>query len=361
MASFQHDLAEYEKWLRQQCDVVKDDLDEKHRRMKQSAFRFLRATYFRWASTIEHICPEVADGPRVACVGDIHAENFGTWRDADSRLVWGINDFDEAAVMPYSCDLVRLVTSVLLAPGHQIAADRAATAVLDGYRSGLLKPAASLLDENAGWLRSFANASEKKNRAFWRDVDALPAADPPSRVCTALGESFPKGATALRFASRTAGGGSLGRPRFVAVAKWNGGRVVREAKAFVPSAWDWAHHEASHRTWFIDLAYGSFRSPDPVLHIDGKFIIRRIAPDAQKIEFKDVRTQKLSARLLASMGGDLAAVHASDPGSTGIAADLDARKSSWLLRAAEAAAKATRKDFESYRPASGKRAAKNSR
>ena len=29
-------------------------------------------------------------------VGDLHVENFGTWRDSEGRLIWGINDFDEA-------------------------------------------------------------------------------------------------------------------------------------------------------------------------------------------------------------------------------------------------------------------------
>ena len=34
--------------------------------------------------------------PAVLAVGDLHTENFGTWRDAEGRLIWGINDFDEA-------------------------------------------------------------------------------------------------------------------------------------------------------------------------------------------------------------------------------------------------------------------------
>ena len=51
----------------------------------------------------------------VLAVGDIHLENFGTWRDADGRLVWGVNDFDEAAEMPYVLDLIRLATSALVA------------------------------------------------------------------------------------------------------------------------------------------------------------------------------------------------------------------------------------------------------
>ena len=140
----------------------------------------------------------------------------------------------------------------------------------------------------------------------------------------------------------------LGRPRFVAVARWNSGRVVREAKALVPSAWDWAHEKVSREPWFVNLAKGSFRSPDPLLHIKAGFLFRRLAPDARKIDWKDVHARKLSARLLEAMGADLAAVHASDPRSTRIGADLATRGAGWLPRAAEAARQAVQRDFEAY-------------
>src|SRR5260370_32652719 len=48
----------------------------------------------------------------VLAVGDLHVENFGTWRDAEGRLTWGVNDFDEAYPLPYTIDLARLATSV---------------------------------------------------------------------------------------------------------------------------------------------------------------------------------------------------------------------------------------------------------
>ncbi len=48
-------------------------------------------------------------------VGDLHVENFGTWRDGEGRLIWGINDFDEATTLPYTNDLVRLCASALIA------------------------------------------------------------------------------------------------------------------------------------------------------------------------------------------------------------------------------------------------------
>ncbi len=90
--SFQRDADEYEAWLRLHCRVVKADLKEKHRKMRKDVFSFLRATYFRWARTIEAVCPELAAASVVACLGDIHVENFGTLRDGDGRLRRGIND-----------------------------------------------------------------------------------------------------------------------------------------------------------------------------------------------------------------------------------------------------------------------------
>jgi uncharacterized protein (DUF2252 family) len=113
MATIQQSARAYEQWLKVQLggDLVAADLARKHDKMHASAFVFFRATYWRWAETILDICPEFADAPSVLAVGDIHLENYGTWRDAEGRLAWGVNDFDEAAEMPFALDLVRLAAS----------------------------------------------------------------------------------------------------------------------------------------------------------------------------------------------------------------------------------------------------------
>jgi uncharacterized protein (DUF2252 family) len=48
-------------------------------------------------------------------MGDWHVDSFGTWRNLEGRLTWGINDFDEAWPLPYTKDLVRLAASAKLA------------------------------------------------------------------------------------------------------------------------------------------------------------------------------------------------------------------------------------------------------
>ena len=105
----------YERWLAKRITLLKSDLNRKHQSMREGFFPFLRATFYRWAQLWAKVCPDAAKAPAVLAVGDLHVENFGTWRDIEGRLIWGINDFDEVNYMPYTIDLVRLATSAHLA------------------------------------------------------------------------------------------------------------------------------------------------------------------------------------------------------------------------------------------------------
>jgi len=345
--SFPDDNAAYETWLRTQCEVVDADLDYKHERMKRNAFVFLRATYFRWARCIGKICPELKNAPTVLSVGDTHVENFGTWRDAEGRLVWGINDFDEAANIVYPFDLVRLAASVRLSPKIAITNRDSAAAILDGYRAGLAHPRPILLDEQETWMRPFVACTDDDRRKFWAEIDGYPGAEPPAQVAGGLAGSLPAGASVLRFASRTKGGGSLGRPRYVVIAAWRGGKVVREAKALVTSAWNWARGLAAEDIRFIELANGKYRSPDPFLAVRNGYVLRRIAADSRKVDLgADEEGAELTVRLLRAMGFDLGSIHAVGSGSADrIRSDLDERTEDWLHGAAKAAAAAVQQDY----------------
>src|SRR2546426_9770851 len=131
---------EYERWLAGRTPVVAGDLQRKHRDMRKDPFRFLRATFYRWVQVTEALAKQLPASPRILAIGDLHVENFGTWRDAEGRLVWGINDFDEAWPLPYTNDLVRLATSALVAREYhdlKIDGKEAVGAILDGYREAL--------------------------------------------------------------------------------------------------------------------------------------------------------------------------------------------------------------------------------
>jgi hypothetical protein len=348
--SFRKDNEAYEAWLARQCDVVAADIDTKHHRMRKNAFVFLRATYFRWARKIGTWCPDLMDAPQVLAVGDMHLENFGTWRDADGRLVWGVNDFDEAAIMPYALDLVRLAASIRLAPRLRVSNPAAAEALLEGYREGLDQPQPALLYEGETWLRPYAELPDDKPEKFWKEVSSYPKARPPPEIARRLIASLPKDVESVRLCSRVAGGGGLGRPRYVAVAFWHGGHILREAKALVPSAWTWAHGGKSRASHFLEIANGRYRAPDPFLDVHGRFIFRRLAADSRKIELGANAGAKLKAELFRAMGFDLASVHAAgSPGAGALRVDLKKRPRGWLNAAAKAAAAAIERDHEEWR------------
>src|SRR6202047_3729718 len=131
---------QFEAWLGKRTPLVKKDLRTKHEAMKSSAFRFLRATYYRWAQIWPKICSDLAKSPQVLAVGDLHVENFGTWRDIEGRLIWGVNDFDEAYPLAYTNDLVRLAVSVHLAAEDgklPLKREDICNTMLEGYRKSL--------------------------------------------------------------------------------------------------------------------------------------------------------------------------------------------------------------------------------
>ena len=62
--------------------------------MRKDAFTFFRATFYCWARLWQRLPEPIAAAPSVLGIGDCHVENFGTWRDREGRLIWGVNDFD---------------------------------------------------------------------------------------------------------------------------------------------------------------------------------------------------------------------------------------------------------------------------
>jgi len=349
MTSLREHNRQFEGWLGEQCSLVKSDIAWKHERMKVSAFIFLRATFFRWSKTIEKICPECGHAPRLLAVGDIHLENFGVWRDRDSRLVWGVNDFDEVARMPCAFDLVRLATSALLSGRIDLSGEAMTEAILSGYRRGLASPTPVLLDRDNAWMRPLVMCAESDRIKFWKDIAAEESIDPPDAARLAMLDSLPRRAQATRFIRRSKkGGGALGKPRFAVVAAWRGGDVVREAKAITPSAWDWAHGKRGSLARGLDMARSDSRAPDPFLAVHPGFMVRRLAPDNRKIEFEDKAALRLSARILEMMGQELGSLHG-EQDSGAVLAWINSRKGAWLPDAAKRAAAAVEADYESWR------------
>ncbi|TWT05778.1 DUF2252 family protein [Reyranella sp. CPCC 100927] len=343
----------YEDWLRTQLPdgFAPTDLDRKHAKMRDSAFSFLRATYWRWAETVFEVCPELANAPTVLAVGDTHLENFGTWRDDDGRLVWGINDYDEAAEMPFVLDLVRLATSALLARGRRdMPAREVCGQILNGYRDGLAAPEPLVLEREYKWLRKAVVVPEKDRADFWRGIDKLRRhPDPPARFAAALQSAFPEPSEPLLILRRVAGLGSLGRLRLVGTVPWRGASVVREVKAVTPSAWTRVPGRPDAGIRCQEIATGRFRAPDPWFAQHGDLVVRRLSPNNRKIEVDDNLSALLAADMLWAMGRDLAAVQAGvgDRRDT-LDTYLKDYGRGWLLDAAEKMASAVRTEYLAF-------------
>ncbi|EST34198.1 hypothetical protein N566_18720 [Streptomycetaceae bacterium MP113-05] len=117
----------------------------KFRKMAASAFAFYRGTaclfYADLAASGGPFGADSADGgpflneqtSRVWIHGDLHAENFGTYMDANGRLVFNVNDFDEAFVGPFTWDVKRFAASVALLGYAKALSDEQITSLVCTY------------------------------------------------------------------------------------------------------------------------------------------------------------------------------------------------------------------------------------
>jgi hypothetical protein len=347
---------QYEAWVAAQARLIPADIERKHQAMAASVFPFFRATFYRWAQTWPDVAGDAAKAPLVLGIGDLHVENFGLWRDAEARLVWGINDFDEAYQIPYTADLVRLVASAMLAAeadGLKLEDSFIAAAVLAGYQKAIAGAAMPVvLADRHQWLHDLAVPKLKLPAPFWTKLTGFPKAtgDGLTEATPLLQAALPAGHGETSYVARVAGLGSLGRERIVALADFQGGLVAREAKFLVPSGWGWAAGETvGGRLLYPTILAQAVRCPDPFVDLKGNWLLRRLAPDASRLELTDMPNQRANEKLLGAMGFETANVHYGDKDArTAIVADLAARPKHWLSGAARAMRDQVVKDWHDW-------------
>src|SRR5208282_2636359 len=347
----------FEDWLGQHLRIVAPDLRFKHEQMAAGLFPFFRATFYRWVQVWPEACADLDRVPHILSVGDLHVENFGTWRDTDGRLVWGVNDFDEACVYPYTMDLVRLATSALVAAREEhltMKPKESVAAILAGYEQEMEEGGSPfVLGERHEWLRAIAESKLRDPVVFWGKIDRLPTVkgEIPESAREAIEHLLPEPGMPYRLARRVAGLGSLGRVRLVAIAEWKGGRVAREAKALLPSALYWLNPKRAP----AEILYGAIlrravRCPDPYVQMRGHWIVRRLSPHCSRIELEALATSRGECRLLEAMGRETANIHlGTEEKRRAILKDLRGRKGNWLVGAAQAMADAMEKDWRVWR------------
>ncbi|MEO5710256.1 MAG: DUF2252 domain-containing protein [Nocardioidaceae bacterium] len=88
----------------------------KFRKMAADPFAFYRGSaclFYADMTTAKDAWADDRTG-RVWIHGDLHAENFGTYMNSHGRMVFDVNDFDEAYIGHFSWDLRRFVASLAL-------------------------------------------------------------------------------------------------------------------------------------------------------------------------------------------------------------------------------------------------------
>ncbi|MCF6526318.1 DUF2252 domain-containing protein [Streptomyces sp. JJ36] len=349
----------------------------KFRKMAASAFAFYRGTACLFYADLDG---EQHDGgpyldertSRVWIHGDLHAENFGTYMDANGRLVFNVNDFDEAFVGPFTWDLKRFAASVALlgyskalsdaqigdlvrtyavayrerihalATGAKddevpsLTLDTAEGPVLDALRAARANTRFGLLDgmtEIRDWERRFAAAPGtvdldsatryKVLDAFDAYLDTLPPGSPTRpdayRVKDVVGR-------------RGVGIGSAGLPSYNVLLEGHSDALENDLVIYLkqgqtpavsrhvtdPEIRDYFRHEG-HRTVISQRALQAHA--DPWLgwtELDGSgMLVAEVSPYAVDLDWSDLDDPAEIARVVADLGRATAAMHAAADDESG--------------------------------------------
>ncbi|OCX50363.1 hypothetical protein BEL04_21485 [Mucilaginibacter sp. PPCGB 2223] len=87
----------------------------KYEAMTENAFRFYRGTCHIFYEDLSQAHKALPPSPLTWISGDLHIENYGSYK-GDNRLVYfDLNDFDESLLAPAAWEIVRMLTSIFVA------------------------------------------------------------------------------------------------------------------------------------------------------------------------------------------------------------------------------------------------------
>jgi uncharacterized protein (DUF2252 family) len=112
----------------------------KFRKMAADPFAFYRGSACLFYADVTQTSDDWADERtrQVWIHGDLHAENFGTYLNSDGRLVFDVNDFDEAYIGHFSWDLRRFVASLALLGWQKALPEETVRRLVGRYLRGYL-------------------------------------------------------------------------------------------------------------------------------------------------------------------------------------------------------------------------------
>ena len=331
----------------------------KYGKLRANVFAFFRGTCHLFYDRL----PQknlFKNSPLVWACGDLHLENFGSYK-GDNRLVYfDINDFDEAALAPAGWDLVRMLTSVLVGTdglkGDAFGENNLGATFLNAYASSLAtgKPYWVERETATGPVRVLLDGLRERSRVQFLDArteikgkkrlirldgkNALPASKAQRASIGEFMSSFAKNQPNPAFfgvqdiARRIAGTGSLGVDRFALLVQGKGspnGNYLLDLKHSTPSTLA-GHLELKQPLWpseahrIVELQQRSQAVPmaflQPVQVDSAAYVLRGLQPSEDRISFSPLKLALPELQeLLVTMGKIVAWAHLRGAGRQGAA------------------------------------------
>ena len=95
-------------------DRLPDMVQHKYEAMADNAFSFFRGTCHIFYEDLRH-AGSLPLSPLAWICGDLHIENYGSYKGENRLIYFDLNDFDESILAPAAYELVRMVTSIFIA------------------------------------------------------------------------------------------------------------------------------------------------------------------------------------------------------------------------------------------------------
>ncbi len=146
----------------------------KYKTMRTNSFSFFRGTCHLFYEDLAH-APRIKDHTHVWICGDLHLENFGSYKGDNRAVYFDLNDFDEAILGPCTWEIARTLTSIHVAAQTTGFSQKKAQMLCDSflrtYSSVLSKGKAGAIEKDTvrGIVREFLLMLKNRNRtAFIR-------------------------------------------------------------------------------------------------------------------------------------------------------------------------------------------------
>ena len=370
----------------------------KYRAMRSSTFGFLRGSCHLFYDRLPR-GGVFKSAPPVWVCGDLHLENFGSYKGDNRQVYFDVNDFDESALAPASWDLTRFLTSLQI--GMEAAAMREATVealcqtFVDAYASSLASGKAYWVERETaqGLVRELLDGLRERKRASFLDSrtfvkrgrrmlltdggKALPVDSAQRAAVESFMQEFadsqpqPAFYRVLDVARRVAGTGSLGVDRFAILVQGKGspeGNYLLDLKQAMPSSlvphlklaqprWKSEAHrvvELQGRQQAVSMAF-----LDPVRFTEAPYVLRALQPSEDRVRLAGPgRSPAEIEAVIGTMGQMVAWAQLRSAGRDGSATadvliDFGQRRK-WrlaLLAASQDGAAQVRKDAAAYNDA----------